>query len=170
MPIKEAEFEAMLDEVAGPRSRTDRPPASSERSLVLVVDDDIDIRRGIELLLSSQYRVVTCASASQGVEAFNDEVCAVVLDIKMKGNDGFWVCDEIRKQSPDVPVIFYSAYQDVKDPFEIINRHRPFAYITKDGNPRKLLDAIDTATRLYRTAIRSRRIIAQIRSRRPDTR
>jgi DNA-binding NtrC family response regulator len=137
---------------------------------VLVVDDDGDMRRALELLLSSQYRVITCATATKGVEAFNDEVCAVVLDVKMKGNDGFWACDEIRKLSADVPVIFYSAYQDVKDPFDIINRHRPFAYVSKDGSSKRLLDTVEMATRLYRTTIRSRRIIAQIRSRRAEAR
>jgi DNA-binding NtrC family response regulator len=159
------DFDALLEAVSGHRPEKEKS-TSSRLPLVLVVDDDPGIRASLNDILSEHYRLILSASASEGVAAFRDDVCAVVLDVKMSGHDGFWACDQIRKSQPDVPVIFYSAYQDAKDPFDIINAHRPFAYIHKDGTPQKLLSALETATRLYQSTLRSRRILERLKRRR----
>jgi CheY-like chemotaxis protein len=163
------EFKAMLAESSEPKPESIRgKPPSGQRPPILVVDDNAAIRSSLELLLSSRYHVIVCASAAEGLQAFTQDMCAVVLDIKMSGHDGFWACDEIRKLQPDIPIIFYSAYQDAKDPFEIINAHRPFGYITKDGDPQKLLNALETATCLHQGTLRSRRLIERLKSKRAE--
>jgi DNA-binding NtrC family response regulator len=116
---------------------------------VLVIDDDVATRDSLLIVLKDHYQITVCMSAEAGVTALTDDMCAVILDVKMKDHDGFWVCDEIRKKNADIPVIFYSAYQDAKDPFQIINDHRPFGYIIKDGNTQKLRHALDMAVSLY---------------------
>jgi DNA-binding NtrC family response regulator len=160
------DLDALLDEAGAPPKSGSLGPLSAERPLVLVVDDDEHMRRSIEMLLQTRYRLILCESASDGVQAFSGDVCAVILDVKMPGRDGFWACDEIRKIQSDVPIIFYSGYQDLKDPFEVINQHRPFSYLAKDGNGSSLLDAVELATRLYHATIRSRRLIDRLRQRR----
>lgn len=158
-------LDALLEEGApSPPSRTSRPP--ERRPVVLIIDDDSSIREALHLLMSGRYELILCASAKEGVAAFNREVSAVVLDVKMEIYDGFWACDELRKLQADIPIIFYSAYQDAKDPYQIINQHRPFGYIVKDGNPKRLLDTLDTAVRLYQSAVRSRRIIDNLKRKR----
>lgn len=129
---------------------------------ILVIDDDPDIRETLGVLLDSRYQVTLAASAEEGVAAMREDTCAVVLDIKMGGKDGFWACDEIRKKVPDVPVIFFSAYQDAKDPYRIINEHRPFAYISKDGSSKKLLDTIDMAVKLQSMIISNRQFLRSL--------
>ncbi len=145
-------------------------PAASELPRVVIIDDDPGIRRSLALLLSDRYQVRLCASALEGVAAMDDEVCAVILDIKMKGHDGFWACNEIRKSQPDMPVIFYSAYQDVKDPYEVINEHRPFGYLSKDSGVRRLLDTLETAVRLRTLAIENRKQLEALKSQLPPRR
>jgi DNA-binding NtrC family response regulator len=137
-------------------------PNSRQRRLVLVIDDDALMRQSLQILLESEYMLILAASAKEGVSAFNENVCAVILDIKMGPLDGFWACDEIRKIQPDVPVIFHSAYQDAKDPFGIINEHRPFGYITKNGDPSRLLRTLETATLLHQSTLRSRRLLKKL--------
>lgn len=139
-------------------------PVTAELPRVVIIDDDPGIRRSLALLLSGTYQVRLYASALEGVPAVDDEVCAVILDIKMKGHDGFWACNEIRKTQPEVPVIFYSAYQDVKDPYEVINQHRPFGYLSKDSGVRRLLDTLETAVRLRTLAIENRKQLAALKS------
>jgi DNA-binding NtrC family response regulator len=160
------DLDALLDFAAGSGPRSGQPPpASTRHHTLLVVDDDESIRNSLYSVLSPHYHVVMCESALQGIRALTAEMSAVILDVKMSPHDGFWACSEIRKIQPDIPVIFYSAYQDIKDPFQIINEHRPFGYIMKDGDPNKLLVTLETATHLYHTTLRSKRIIERLKRR-----
>jgi DNA-binding NtrC family response regulator len=133
-----------------------------------VVDDDETIRKALVALFTKRYAVTAYGSAKEGVAAIHDEVCTVILDVRMKGFDGFWACNEIRKTYPDLPVIFYSAYQDVKNPFDIINEHRPFGYLTKDGDHQRLVKAVEMAVRLYQLTLQNKRLVASLkRDRKP---
>src|SRR4051794_30989422 len=94
---------------------SDRNPTVEPLHPIVIIDDDPAMRSGLALLLQDRYQVTLCSSAQEGVDAVNDTVCAVILDVKMPDFDGFWACGEIRKKASDVPVIFYSAYQNQKD-------------------------------------------------------
>lgn len=154
---------------ADPARRPDRAwPESTRFPLVLVVDEDRGVWQLLGALLSERYRVIECASALDAVAAFTEDTCAVIIDVRMSGQDGFWVCDQIRKVQPEVPVIFYSAARDEKDSFEVINAHRPFAYVDKQGPSQKLLDALEKATRIFQSTLRSRRIIERLQRRRQE--
>lgn len=153
------DFDAILTEGCGAALTT----GEVSRPTVLVIDDDPILRSSLKVVLKDRYEVILCASAKEGVTSVHDDVCAAVLDVKMGRFDGFWACSEIRKKHPDIPVIFYSAYQDAKDPYDIINEHRPFGYIVKDGDISKLLGALDRAVSLHRIVIRNRRLIEAFR-------
>jgi DNA-binding NtrC family response regulator len=115
-------------------------------------------------MLERRYRVLLVDSAEGAVAAVSEDIHAVVLDIKMKGHDGFWACSEMRKLCPGMPVIFYSAYQDLKDPYRLINEHYPIGYITKGGDTTMLLDAIDTAVKLSTIAMFGKRVLEEHRA------
>lgn len=151
-------FNALLD---GDGALVAAPSAPQPH--VVVVDDDAAIRKSLSGLLGALYQVTTCASAREGIDAVHDETCAVILDVKMGRHDGFWACDQIRRKCSDVPVIFYSAYQDAKDPYDIINEHRPFGYITKSGEIQRLLDAVEAAVGLHLRILEGRRMIERYR-------
>ncbi len=136
--------------------KLDHPP-------ILIVDDDAGIRKSLEMLFKDRYKVLLCASAQEGVDAVHEEICAVILDVRMKGYDGFWACDEIRQKLPDMPIIFYSAYQDLKDPYRIINEHRPFGYITKHGEASQLVETVDMAVRLRKMVLYNQRLVEQVK-------
>lgn len=156
------DFDSLLDEDA-----PTAPGDAVERPAVVVIDDDPAIRHALGALLGERYRVTLCASAREGVAAVGDEVCAVILDVKMQGYDGFWACDQLRKTYPELPVIFYSAYQDVKNPYDIINEHRPFAYLVKGSHVERLLDTLETAVGLRQVTLENKRLLeALLRERR----
>ncbi|WP_437753659.1 response regulator [Sorangium sp. So ce1389] len=148
------DFDALLDREGALPS-----PRAASRPKVLVVDDDPTIRKSLRGILDAWYDVTVCASAREGRDAVDEDTCTVVLDVKMGKHDGFWACDEIRRKHPDIPVIFYSAYQDAKDPYDIINQHRPFGYITKSGDIAVLLGAIRTAVDFYGKVLEGKRLI-----------
>jgi DNA-binding NtrC family response regulator len=136
--------------------RIDRDAGEAERPVrhpIVIIDDDPLIRAGLAILFGDRFETRLCSSAKEGIAATDVGVCAVVLDVKMAGHDGFWACDEIRKISPTVPVIFYSAYQGLKDPYAIINDHRPFGYVIKGESAQKLIDMVEVAVKLQSTVV-----------------
>lgn len=139
------------------------PGASSAHESVVIIDDDPSIRASLEFLLGDRYQIAACSSASEGLNALNDEVCAIVLDVKMPGRDGFWACTEIRKKAPDVPVIFYSAYQNLKDPYAVINDHHPFGYVAKDGDVQQLLDVLAAAVEIQAAIVENRKLMRRLK-------
>lgn len=84
---------------------------------VLVAEDDRFTREGlVELLNSEGFDVVAAENGADAVNAFRthqpDFVC---LDIMMPGQSGYAACQQIRSESPDVPVIFISAKSEEVD-------------------------------------------------------
>lgn len=124
---------------------SESPAKPAELPVVLVVDDDPHMRASLELILSRSYRVQLCANGHDGVAQVRDELSAVILDVRMSGLDGFATYAQMRKLDADLPIIFHSAYQDIKDPYEIINEFRPFGYIIKGADHSLLLRTVADA-------------------------
>ena len=142
----------------------DASSAETPLPLVLVVDDDPNIRRSLELLFQTRYRVKTSAGAAEALGEIDGNVAVVVLDVKMTGLDGFAAYREMRAKEVDLPIIFYSAYQDIKDPYEIMNEYRPFGYITKGADHTMLLRSVAAAVEQRARATRHRHLIADLAS------
>ncbi|MBT6120038.1 response regulator [bacterium] len=117
----------------------------TKKPLILIIDDDVSVRESMRIILRDKYRVVLCSSGEQGIQDIQKEVDAVILDIKMPGQDGFQTCKQISKKFPQMPIIFFSAYQDLKDPFEIMNDYHPFGYIKKGVDNSEILDLLGRA-------------------------
>lgn len=120
-----------------------------EKPLILVVDDDPSIRDALKIILDSKYKILFCSSGNEAITKIHLSIFAVVLDIKMEGKNGFETFIEIKKKKIYLPIIFHSAYQDLKNPYEIMNDYRPFGYVIKEGESKKLLDTIDSAVNFY---------------------
>ncbi|SOC16894.1 DNA-binding response OmpR family regulator [Ureibacillus xyleni] len=77
---------------------------------VLIVDDEIDMRNLIEVMLSSSN--FNTLAVSNGEEAFRYikqyDIDLILLDVMMPGEDGFIVCKKIREIS-SIPIIFLTA-------------------------------------------------------------
>jgi len=140
-----------------------KPQKTSRFPEILVVDDDPAMRKSLGMLFSGRFVARICATADEGLKTMHDLICAAVLDVRMKDKDGFWLCSELRKRYLDLPIVFYSAYQDAKNPYEIINQFRPFAYIVKDSDPSRLLNAVDMAASMHSMVLRSRRLVNKVK-------
>ena len=83
---------------------------------ILVVDDEISIRRILETRLSMLgYAVVTAADGEEALLVYRKESPnLIILDIMMPKLDGYGVCQEIRKES-SIPIIMLTALGDVAD-------------------------------------------------------
>ncbi len=133
----------------GQFSRTSKqeitPGGDISKPVVLIIDDDSELRYALQKNLQKKYDVRSCGSGEEGLLAIDHRVCAVILDIKMPGKDGFQVYNEIKLRYPDMPIIFYSAYQDVLEGAKLRKEYNPFNYFDKSDNVKNLLDCVDRA-------------------------
>lgn len=81
---------------------------------VYVIDDDVDVRESLVLLVQRTYRTVAFESAraflAAGVSA--KDSCALI-DIRMPEMDGLQLQREIRRTMPELPVIIMTGHGDV---------------------------------------------------------
>ena len=89
---------------------------STDKQKILVVDDEVSIRRILALRLSMVgYDVVTASDGKEALEIFRQtNPDLVVLDVMMPQLDGYGVCQELRQES-DIPIIMLTALVDVVD-------------------------------------------------------
>ncbi len=118
-------------------------------SKVLVVDDDKEIVKAIEIYLKKEnYEIFT---AYDGVDALkvlsNEKIDLVILDIMMPNLDGLSTVSEIRKNL-NIPVIMLSAKSEDYDKIEGLNVGAD-DYITKPFNPMELIARVNSQLRRY---------------------
>lgn len=88
-----------------------------EKGIILLVEDDGDIREGVRVLLESEgCQVYEAESGSQALEMVDKDTDLVILDIMMPGISGIKTCEEIRK-SYNVPILFLTAKAGESDKF-----------------------------------------------------
>ena len=84
---------------------------------ILIIEDEPDLLRGIELNLKAEgYRVLTASRGDTGVEqALRERPDLILLDIMLPGMNGLDVCRELRKKGFDAPIIMLTAKAEEMD-------------------------------------------------------
>jgi two-component system response regulator MprA len=84
---------------------------------ILVVDDDASLRKALRRVLVSHGFEVEVAE--DGVEALarlrSRPFDAIVLDVMMPGTDGIEVCEQLRAEGDELPVLMLTARDAVRD-------------------------------------------------------
>ena len=124
-------------------------PASSEQSsgsIVLVVDDDPDVREGIKALLHSvSLRSKTYASASEFFGSkLSDQASCLILDVRLPGLSGFEFQAELAKGQINIPIIFVTGYGDIRMSVKAM-KAGAVEFLTKPVRAEDLLDAVRAA-------------------------
>ena len=122
----------------------------SEKSRILVVDDEESHRIMLRAVLGAEgYTVAEAADGTEAVAAVGKEAFDVILmDIRMTKMDGIEALGEIRKISPQVPVLIMTAYASVKTAVEAL-KAGAFDYLTKPLDIEELKILIDKAMDHY---------------------
>ncbi len=125
--------------------KTDKPPG---RVKILVVEDDGAILFALQKNLQFEgYEVILASDGETGLRrALEDRPQLIVLDIMLPRMSGFEVCEAIRKQEIDIPVIFLSAKAQEMDRIAGLNLGAD-DYITKPFSIRELLARVKTVLR-----------------------
>lgn len=121
-----------------------------EMNHVLVVEDDKEIREGVEIYLKSQgYEVFQAADGVEGLEVIEKEdIHLAIVDIMMPRMDGISMVVKLREKY-DFPVIFLSAKSEEVDKIMGLNMGA-HDYVTKPFTPMELLARVNSQLRRYR--------------------
>jgi two-component system response regulator GlrR len=120
--------------------------AASAGAHVLVVDDDEDILRLLTMRLRARgFRITAVGSAEQALAQIAvDPPRVVVSDVRLPGQDGLALFEEIRRTRPTLPVILLTAHGNIPDAVDATSRG-VFGYLTKPFDSQILLEKIDRA-------------------------
>ena len=93
-----------------------RSQVSTASRKVLLIDDDVSLRRVTEYSLhSAGFHVYSAADGKQGLVLFReDHPDVVITDIQMPGLSGYEVLQQIKAERPETPVIVVTAYSSVE--------------------------------------------------------
>ena len=120
-----------------------------EMNHVLVVEDDKEIREGVEIYLKSQgYEVFQAADGVEGLEVIEKDIHLAIVDIMMPRMDGISMVVKLREKY-DFPVIFLSAKSEEVDKIMGLNMGAD-DYVTKPFTPMELLARVNSQLRRYR--------------------
>jgi DNA-binding response OmpR family regulator len=119
---------------------------------ILVVEDDINIRRGVvDILESEGYEVTPAQNGAEGLKLFRqNKYDLVLLDLMMPEMSGYDVCREIRKRDMQIPVLILTAKSQEIDKVVGLELGAD-DYITKPFGVRELIARVAAALRRAHT-------------------
>jgi len=119
-------------------------PASKVR--LFLVDDEPSIRRGVEILLGACADRELCgwtesvAGALQLIPELDPQL--VLVDLTLKGDDGFELIRRLRQLRPGLKILVFSMHNE---PVQVLQAFEAGAhgYVPKDEGPERLLEGIE---------------------------
>lgn len=111
---------------------------------ILIVEDEESLRETLQLNLEIEgYMVTTASTGSEALQVVRKEYFdLILLDIMLPEMDGITVCENIRLQNNDVPILFLSAKNSSMDRIEGLKKGGD-DYLTKPFNLEELLLRVD---------------------------
>ncbi|HTQ58382.1 MAG TPA: sigma-54 dependent transcriptional regulator [Bryobacteraceae bacterium] len=118
--------------------------ANQEKGRILVVDDELDIREGLDTLLSLEgYSVEMAANGVEGLRKLGTRAYdLVLLDLMMPDRSGMDVLREVRERDRETPIFMITAYGSVEAAVEALKLGAN-DYFSKPWDNEKLLIEID---------------------------
>jgi two-component system alkaline phosphatase synthesis response regulator PhoP len=110
------------------------------KTRILVADDEQNLLDAVKMNLELEdYEVVTSTNGSDALKKFKDQrFNLVILDVMMPEMSGYEVCEKIRLEDTDTPILFLTAKETGTDKVKGLKSGAD-DYITKPFNLEELL-------------------------------
>ena len=87
----------------------------ADERLIMIADDDPDIREVVRILLESEgFRIVEAVDGDDAISKIDPAIDLYILDVMMPGKSGYQVCRAIRAAST-APILFLTAKSQYGD-------------------------------------------------------
>jgi len=118
---------------------------------ILVVDDESEIREGLELLLQSEgYQVSSAETAMSGLAQLEERPFdLLLLDVSLPDRNGIDMLKDIHRQDPHLPIVLITAYGSI-EMARAAFKSGAMDYITKPWSNDELLAQVSQAVEARR--------------------
>lgn len=129
-----------IDEITAPVQQKDEKIVRAESNqLVLVVDDDQDVRSVTTQLLNEiGYKTIEAGDGNQAFEQFltyREQIDLLVTDMVMPHMDGITLTTKIRQYRSTLPVVIMTGYDSYGHLNEFIAEHKSIILLNKPYTP-----------------------------------
>jgi FixJ family two-component response regulator len=139
---------------------------SETRPVVVVIDDDPDIRDALQGLLETvDLDTQLFATATEFLANKRPRgPCCVVVDVRLPGLSGLDFQQQLARENISVPVIFITGHGDIPMSVRAM-KAGAVEFLTKPLRDQDLLDAIQAALRHDRARLEEEQEVAELRTR-----
>ena len=118
---------------------------------ILVVDDESEIREGLELLLTTEgYQVASAETALSGLTRLEERPYdLMLLDVSLPDRNGIELLKDVRRQDPHLPIVLITAYGSI-EMARAAFKSGAMDYITKPWSNDELLAQVAQAVEARR--------------------
>ena len=118
---------------------------------ILVIDDEVEIREGLELLLKTEgYQVFMAETAQSGLSRLGEQPFdLLLLDVSLPDRNGIDLLKDIRRQDPHLPIVLITAYGSI-EMARAAFKSGAMDYITKPWSNDELLAQVAKAVEAHR--------------------
>jgi signal transduction histidine kinase/ligand-binding sensor domain-containing protein/DNA-binding response OmpR family regulator len=130
---------------AAKESTTAPEDEDNNKPLILIVEDNPDVRQYLKNILSPYFRIETAANGVKGVELASATLPSLILsDVMMPEMDGFKFCKKVKENflTSHIPVILLTALEGNESKVEGIEQGAD-AFISKPFDKKVLLSQIN---------------------------
>lgn len=120
---------------------------------ILLVDDERQTLKYFERAFAKDFNVLTAASADEAeqiVDANSGKIGVVISDQRMPGRNGVSLLNAVRRKHPTIVRMLTTAYSELDDAIDAVNRGEIFRYIVKPWDFDLLRQEINTGLLVYR--------------------
>ncbi len=119
--------------------------------VILLVDDEENILRSLTReLMDMPYGLLTATSADKALEVMGAQpVTVIISDQRMSGASGTELLASVREKYPDVVRILLTAFSDMQDVIDAINKAGIYKFIQKPWKTPELKRLIAEAVDHY---------------------
>jgi FixJ family two-component response regulator len=137
-----------------------------DEPIVLVIDDDPDVRDGLKALLHSvNLESKVYRSAPEFLRSrLPDQVSCLILDVRLPGLSGLDFQAELAKVNINIPIIFITGYGDIPMSVKAM-KAGAVEFLTKPVREQDLLDAVRAALNQDRERRKSEERMRDLRTR-----
>ncbi|WP_339136640.1 MAG: response regulator [Candidatus Electrothrix sp. GW3-4] len=131
---------------------------------LLYVDDEKVNLTNFTIAFRTKYQIYTANSGQKALEIVknNNDIAIIITDQRMPGMTGVELLQHIKKYNKDAIRIILTAYTEVADIIDSINKGHIYQYIVKPWVENDLLQVLDKASENFLLVRENKRLVQEL--------